>query len=32
MTNQTGLKDRLYKDQIVMAPGVYDAFGALMAE
>lgn len=32
MANQTELRERLGKDQIVMAPGVYDAFGALMAE
>ena len=32
MLQTKGLRERLRKDQIVMAPGVYDAFGALMAE
>ena len=32
MVNQIGLRERLDNNQILMAPGVYDAFGALVAE
>ncbi|MBT4938720.1 MAG: carboxyvinyl-carboxyphosphonate phosphorylmutase, partial [Rhodospirillaceae bacterium] len=32
MSPQKKLRDRLSKNEILLAPGVYDAFGAMMGE
>ena len=32
MSSQSAFRQRLYDTEILLAPGIYDAFGALMAE